>query len=505
VDPLQAVLGVASILALAAAGWSFARSTGLRRRLFVAIALACLVPAAGVTALLVSNARSVFEVLESPGLAEGVDGGLGLARAWLESEQTRLAEEAVQWGSALRRGDVPATGEDAGWRWGAQRGGLDLEPWLNGEDLPRGAHRIDAARGTLLLHGMVLDDGRTLVAGRRVADSIARDLERVQRGSQGFRQLELFYRPLLATSLLTVAVIAVVAIALIGTLVGRDVSARLVRPLGDLVDGTRRVAAGDLETRVHTQAVGEVAELVEAFNGMTFRLAEGERRLRRSERLAAWEGIARRLAHEIKNPLTPIQLAVHRLRNRADDPVARESLTAIQEEVENLQRLADEFSALGRLPDPRPVTTPLAPPIVQAIELYASHAGAVEVETSIDDGVTVWADPGMLRQVVSNLVKNAVQALGTRGRLVIEASAQGDVVRWTLDDDGPGLGDDPERVFDAGYTTKSSGTGLGLAIVQRIVEDHGGLITAGDSSRGGARFTVEWPARDPEVTVEASG
>lgn len=489
-DPLQIGLGAAIVIAVATGVGVYIRSVGLRRRLFVAIALASLLPAAGVATLLVSNARSLLAVLEAPGLREGVDAGLGLARAWLESEERFLERSA----------DVVAAGGTAaptvGWSRGSDAGGVDLTPWID-SDRPavEGTRRVESRAGVALVLTRRLADGTVLRVGRRLPDGVVEDLERAQRGSQGFRQLELFYRPLLATALLTVAVIAVVAIALIGTWLGRDVSRRLVRPIGDLVEGTRRVAAGDLESRVETRAVGEVAELVDAFNGMTLRLAEGERRLRRSERLAAWQGIARRLAHEIKNPLTPIQLAVHRLRSRADDPVARESLTAIEEEVVNLQRLAEEFSALGRLPDPRPGRTALASVLRQAVELYVPHGIEASVEASED--AVVWADPGQLRQVVSNLVKNAVQAMGARGRLEVVARIDGGDVDLVVDDDGPGLGDEPDRVFDAGFTTRATGTGLGLAIVQRIVEDHGGRITAGVSPRGGARFAVRWPAHEP--------
>lgn len=499
-DPLHVALGASIALAVGLAVIAFARSRGLRRRLFLAIALASLLPAAALATLTVSNTRTVLGVLEAPGLREGVDAGLSLARAWLEREEGLLIEHGRAVARAL---DAPGPAEpdptdaEIGWWSAGAGGGLDLAPWLETDALPapgEAARRVASEAGTVLLLAVQRDDGTPLVVGRRLAADVVADLEAVRQGSRGVRQLELFYRPMLATALLTVTVVSLVGIVLIGTLVGRDVSARLVRPLSELLEGTRRVAGGDLESRVHVRAAGEAGELVEAFNGMTARLAEGERRLRRSERLAAWQGIARRLAHEIKNPLTPIQLAAHRLRRRTEDPVSLESLAAIEEEVVNLQRLAEEFSALGRLPDPRPEPLGLADVVERAADLYVPEGIACTV--AIDPGLAVHADAGQLGQVASNLLKNAVQALGARGRIDVGARDAGDAVVWTIDDDGPGLGDDPARVFDAGYTTRSTGTGLGLAIVQRIVEDHGGSIDAGASPHGGARFTVHWPSRD---------
>ena len=494
-DPVQIAIGGLVVATFLLVGWRVRGTVGLRRRLTVALALAALVPTMAVAALLVNNARTLLGVLDAPGLQDSVDAGLGLARAWLEGEEAALVAEARAVEAALAAGTpVPAT--RAAWRAGARSSGFDLAPWDLGATTADGrARRATRPEGTVLARGTRLPDGRRLDVARRVPDAIARDLVRIERGSAGFRQLDLFYRPLLATSLLTIAVVAVAALAVITTVVGRDLSRRLLRPVAELVDGTQRVAAGDLDHRVQANAVGEIAQLVDAFNGMTVRLAEGERKLRRSERLAAWQGIARRLAHEIKNPLTPIQLAVHRLRRRTDDAVALEALRAIEDEVLNLERLAEEFSALGRMPAPVPRPVGLALAVKQASQLYVPEG--IRVEIDVPPQLRLHADEGQLRQVVGNLLKNAVQALEGSGRVDVSAGADGEFVRWTVEDDGPGLGDAARRVFEAGFTTRTTGSGLGLAIVQRIVEDHGGEIEAGAGRHGGARFTVDWPRATP--------
>ncbi|HKK72958.1 MAG TPA: HAMP domain-containing sensor histidine kinase [Candidatus Krumholzibacteria bacterium] len=507
-DGLQLALAITATLGLAAVLVLLLRTRGLRRRLLLALALASLLPSATVAVVLALNARSVLAVLDAPGPQSAVDGGLGLARAYLEEGGRDLHHRTDAWVRALAEGRSPVVERPGhtGWRLvdvpEARGGGLDPAPWLSavpGEVLDRptwGPRRVVAGAGTALVAGRRLgpDDGH-VVSVLRIPDGVAADLRRIEAGFQGQRQLELYYGPLLANGLLVIAVVAVTVVAVLGTVAARDVSARLLGPLGELVEATRRVGAGDLDHRVGTLASGEVGELVRAFDGMTAQLAENRERLRRTERLAAWQGIARSLAHEIKNPLTPIQLAVHRLRRQGGDERTLESLGAIQEEVGNLRRLAEEFSVLGRLPEPRIVAVGLGATVDQVVDLYVPDGVTSEVDVAAD--LRVRADAGQLRQVVSNLVKNAVQAMGRDGRLRVAAHVDDGVVILEVDDDGPGFGDAAARLFEPGFTTRETGTGLGLAIVQRIVEDHGGDIEATTSPWGGARFRVRWPSAEP--------
>ncbi len=505
-DGLQLALATIAVVGLAAILVVLLRTQGLQRRLLVALALAALLPSATVAVVLAVNARSVLGVLDAPGLQSAVDGGLGLARAYLDEQGERLRQHVDAWAPTVAAGGTPevARPRHTGWRLlGGPRpraAGLDPTPWLAG--LPDevlleerwGPRRVVTADGTALLAGLRIGAGR-LVAVQRVPDPVAADLQRVEAGSKGQRQLELYYGPLLANALLVIAVVAVAVVAVLGAVAARDVSARLLGPLGDLVEATRRVAAGDLDHRVRSRASGEVGELVRAFDGMTAQLAENRERLRRTERLAAWQGIARSLAHEIKNPLTPIQLAVHRLRRHGGDGRAVESLEAIEEEVGNLGRLAEEFSVLGRLPEPRVTAVDLRGTAEQVVEL--SVPDSVEPHVEIPADLLLHADAGQLRQVLSNLVKNAAQAVGRQGRIRIAARSDDGAVVVEVDDDGPGFADAVGRLFEPGFTTRETGTGLGLAIVQRIVEDHGGSIEAASSPWGGARFRLRWPSAEP--------
>ena len=234
----------------------------------------------------------------------------------------------------------------------------------------------------------------------------------------------------------------------------------------------------------------------------------------RAQKVAAWRDVARRLAHEIKNPLTPIQLSAERLKRHfadAPEPTRRlvdECARAIVAEVESLKSLVDEFSQFARMPAPKAVPTDLNALLVEALALYAgvlSHA-KVELEAA-PDLPRVRLDPEQVRRVVINLVDNAVEALAEAretGRMAPNANgvirvdtaydpAHG-VVRLRVADNGPGLPEgDRSKLFMPYYSTKGRGSGLGLAIVRRIIAEHGGSIEAGDNTPHGTCFTIELP------------
>jgi two-component system nitrogen regulation sensor histidine kinase NtrY len=213
--------------------------------------------------------------------------------------------------------------------------------------------------------------------------------------------------------------------------------------------------------------------------------------------------VARRLAHEIKNPLTPIQLSAERLRRHfaAAAPGARalvdECTDTIVGEVESLKGLVDEFSQFARMPSPRAVPTDLHQLIVDALALYNGIFADVSIDRRFAEDVPlVRADAEQIRRVVINLVDNAVEAMERRGRIVVETQRDraNNVVRVVVADDGPGIPPaEREKLFLPYYSTKRRGSGLGLAIVRRIIAEHGGSIDVGDNTPRGTRFTIELP------------
>jgi two-component system nitrogen regulation sensor histidine kinase NtrY len=223
----------------------------------------------------------------------------------------------------------------------------------------------------------------------------------------------------------------------------------------------------------------------------------------RAQKVAAWREVARRLAHEIKNPLTPIQLSAERLRRHFSGapPGARalvdECTRTIVGEVESLKGLVDEFSQFARMPAPRAVPTDLHQVIVNTLALYNGIFTDVSIEQRFGADVSlVRLDTEQIRRVIINLVDNAVEAMERRGRIIVEtqSDASNHLVRIIIADDGPGIPTgDREKLFLPYYSTKGRGSGLGLAIVRRIIAEHGGNIDASDNAPRGTRFTIELP------------
>jgi signal transduction histidine kinase len=300
------------------------------------------------------------------------------------------------------------------------------------------------------------------------------------------------------------AVGALIGVVLIGLLVAR----RTARDLDQLVAGSLAAARGDLDHRVPVRAQDEIGAVAAAFNFMMEDLRSSKERLVIAERIAAWQEIARRLAHEIKNPLTPIQMAMDTLRKtwRKQHPsfgeILDESTATVMEEADRLKHIVSEFSAFARMPKPEFQRLDLNELVRSALALY--QGGSVPIEIRLFEPLPqIDADKHQLSQVVLNLVENARDAIGQRsdGRITVSTRPgdAGDRALLIVEDNGPGIpGDLKDKVFAPYFTTKHAkgGTGLGLAIVHRIVSDHGGRIAVVDTPGGGARFAIELPLRN---------
>ena len=223
----------------------------------------------------------------------------------------------------------------------------------------------------------------------------------------------------------------------------------------------------------------------------------------RAQKVAAWREVARRLAHEIKNPLTPIQLSAERLRRHFSGASAQaralvdECTSTIVGEVESLKGLVDEFSQFARMPSPRTVPTDLAQLITDTVALYDGIFADVHIDRRFAPDVPlVRLDPEQIRRVVINLVDNAIEAMERRGEILVETELDQSnaIVRVMVSDDGPGIPPaEREKLFLPYYSTKRRGSGLGLAIVRRIIAEHGGNIDVGGNAPHGTRFTIELP------------
>ncbi len=282
-------------------------------------------------------------------------------------------------------------------------------------------------------------------------------------------------------------------------------STLVTRRIASLVTTARKVSDGHLDARVSLRGKDEMAELGDAFNTMLDDLAQTRSQVEYLQRIGAWQDVARRLAHEIKNPLTPIQLAVQQTVSayKGDDPKFKRLLTdtkeIVEEEIEGLRRLVDTFRTLGQLPKVEKSPIALAD-VLEELRLDPTFAQKLElVPPKLP--VTVRADKLLLKRVLANLVENGIHAgaeAGADGKVVVawRVDDRGEAVAITVDDQGKGVSEaDRERIFEPYVTTKETGTGLGLAIAKKITIEHGGTLEVAEqpAPTGGARFVVSLP------------
>jgi two-component system nitrogen regulation sensor histidine kinase NtrY len=319
------------------------------------------------------------------------------------------------------------------------------------------------------------------------------------------------------TALLGITIALAIAV---GSLLARGVAVRLA----ELASATQRVGAGNLAIRVSEAGNDEIAALARAFNRMLGEVEASRARIEYLQRISAWQEMARRLAHEIKNPLTPIQLGVQEIHRRyaGHDEQFRDlldtTLEIVEDEVGTLRRLVSEFSDFARLPQARLETADLLEFLAeqrrQIERVDAPEGGPGSDDLSVirlagarptfewvlpSQPAEVAVDRQMLRRVLLNLIQNATDALAeaksAAPKIRVSLRREGDFFVIDVDDSGPGIPVEMRDViFDPYVTTKHSGTGLGLAIVKKIAIEHGGMITADAGELGGARLRLTLPA-----------
>ncbi len=287
---------------------------------------------------------------------------------------------------------------------------------------------------------------------------------------------------------------------LLGVLLGVWTTARVTRPVGQLVAGARAVAAGDWSAKVAIDAPDEIGELARAFNQMTGQLIAQRDRAVQAERVAAWRELARRLAHELKNPLFPLQITLENLRKAHEvkspdfEAILNESTATLLAELANLKTIIGRFSDFAKMPAPQFEDADLNAIVRDAVRL---HQGVIQPQLDLAPGeLRIEADPEQIRRMLGNLILNARDAMPDGGTLRITTERIEGGARLTVSDTGSGLTrEECDRLFTPYYTTKQHGTGLGLAIVQSVVSDHRGRIDVASEPGQGTTFTIDLPAR----------
>jgi two-component system, NtrC family, nitrogen regulation sensor histidine kinase NtrY len=289
------------------------------------------------------------------------------------------------------------------------------------------------------------------------------------------------------------------------------IAAKVSRPIEQLARAAGEVAQGRWDTQVEITTHDEVGALAGSFNRMTSELVEQRERLVQSERVAAWRELARRLAHELKNPLFPLQLTVENMERARRLPPSEfnevffESTETLKAEIANMKTIIGRFSDFSTMPKPQEAKIDARDVIQRAVTLYEpglkEREQPINLRTEIPDSpLTISADSELLHRALSNLILNAIDAMPEGGTLSVSAHRKDGVVRIRISDTGKGL--TPEecgRLFTPYYTTKEYGTGLGLAIVQSVVADHRGTISVESASGNGASFVIDLPAADEAI------
>ena len=280
------------------------------------------------------------------------------------------------------------------------------------------------------------------------------------------------------------------------------IAARVSRPIEQLARAAEDVAGGNWETAVPEGGRDELGVLASSFNHMTRELTSQRARLVQTERVAAWRELARRLAHELKNPLFPLQLTVENLVRARElpaeefDEVFRESTQTLSMEIANLKTIIGRFSDFSKMPKPELERIDARDVIERVRSLYgAGTQSGMRLEVHVaEEPMPLDADPELLHRALSNLVLNARDAMPDGGTLTLSARPDGDQVEIRVSDTGQGLTpEECERLFTPYYTTKQHGTGLGLAIVQSVIADHKGKIAVESRAGEGATFIITLP------------
>ena len=282
---------------------------------------------------------------------------------------------------------------------------------------------------------------------------------------------------------------------------GWILAVRFARPLHNLTHAVENVADGNLDINVSVTSRDEIGTLARSFNDMILKLRTNREELAKRERESAWKEMAKQVAHEIRNPLTPMKLSIQHLRQAFKDraPEREEILQRVTQtvidQIENLSRIATEFSNFAKFPERKYERIDMDVLVKDTINLFKDIQGITFVHQRASQNVKVVADGDQLRGVLINIIRNAIQAIEKEGTITISTSPEFHRCVIMISDTGPGIPDDIRaKIFEPNFSTKSEGMGIGLAIARRVIEDHGGTITCRSERGKGTTFEIRLPA-----------
>ncbi len=341
-----------------------------------------------------------------------------------------------------------------------------------------------------------LSDSGFCFLGFTIPENIARTKDEVTRALKNYTSVNLLRETIVEQGLVwTIAVAFIILLAVVSVYAAKVLSRGISEPIQKLTDGMHRLGAGDLSHRVVVPAKDEIAFLVDSFNRMAEELKTSRENLQRAERAAAWRDVARQISHEIKNPLTPIQFSLFRVKSGLpaeylSDNDLKESFRIIEEELASMSRMAEEFSQFARMPHLELRPENLTDILHHSVRLFEGEAHKVSVKLNIEDDVPPFLlDREQFRRAIHNLLKNALEASHPGDSVEVSLSKRTDGesgAHIQIVDHGCGMDEETKRrALEPYFSTKARGSGLGLYIVNRIITDHGGKMhIESDPQRG---------------------
>ncbi len=281
-------------------------------------------------------------------------------------------------------------------------------------------------------------------------------------------------------------------------------AARSVRPLRQIKEAVETIASGSLAVTLPSQRSDEIGEVIEAFNTMTKELATSRERVAQTEREGAWREMARQVAHEIKNPLTPMKLSIQHVQHAFEHQdtnfqnIFRRVLRTLNEQIDVMTRIATEFARFGEMPRRRYGFISLPKVVDSAVALFDAERSRIRFAVDIPQSIgRIYGDEEEFRRALVNLIKNALQAIDKWGIILVTAEERSGLIYLKISDSGAGMNEETLRkAFDPNFSTKTSGMGLGLAIVKKTITDMSGTIRVESVLGKGTTFFIELPSRE---------
>ncbi len=341
-----------------------------------------------------------------------------------------------------------------------------------------------------------------LVIGQFLPENFSDNANRIALALQSYKQMQLYKKPIIQGATTFIIIIMTLIVFLVAIIVSYIISKNITEPIKILLDGTKRIVAGDLNFEIKYNAKDEIKLLINAFNHMTRELLASKQALTHSQRLAAWRDIARRIAHEIRNPLTPIKLSVERLveqsKSKNFNAILKKSSKTILDEVNRLDLLIGEFSEFAKIPQLHFKLKSLNHIIIDTLNVF-SGVKSVSFKTELEKDLPILnLDDKRIKEVLINLINNSIEAIDHKNGIInimtySKVNIFGKFVCIEIKDNGRGISKDKlVKIFDPYFTTKKDGTGLGLAIVEKVISEHHAKIKCESEVKKGTKYIIEF-------------